>query len=298
MGHFIFHPFFTVPLLFLALTFIPAKSKFNTVFNVFIIGLYTIIICKIVLWPDYGTYYLRYFYILLFLIACIKPIKRFKDLPTFSKKYTWRWLVRLSGVIKALLMIMLLLILSKIFINFATEEVQTIDLEFPLKNGTYYITNQHKDFREEYAYDITQLNKWGCEWSGSFYKPVNLELYNIFKDTVYSPCNGRINEIVDHFPDHKPGKLNDYKIPANKLKIQVGDKTVELLHLLRNSVFVNLGDSVSIGQPLALVGNSGMSKHPHLHINAYRNDGLLQYPPSIMISFNGKFPIINNVFKK
>lgn len=297
-GHFIFHPFFTAPLLLLALAFIPAKSKFNSIFNVLIIGLYIIIIYKIVLWPDYGTYYLRYFYILLFFIACIKPIRKLKDLPTFSKKYAWRWIVRLSGVIKGLLIILLFFILSRIFINSTTEESQTIDLEFPLKNGTYYITNQHKDFREEYAYDITQLNKWGSQWSSGFCKPTNLEFYNIFKDTVYSPCYGKISEVVESHSDHSIAKLEDFKSPANKVVIQVGNKSVELLHLLNNSVLVNIGDTVTVGQAIALVGNSGMSQYPHLHINAYRNDGLLQYPSAIPISFSGKMPDKNYLFQK
>jgi hypothetical protein len=296
-GQFIYHPFIAAPLMFLALAFIPAKSKFNTVFNILIVGLYTFIIYKIVLWPDYGTYYLRYLYILLFFIVCIKPIRKFKDLPTFRKKYANRWLVRLSGVIKGLLMILLLLILSKNFINSITEEVQTIDLEFPLKEGTYYITNQHKDFREEYAYDITQLNIWGSQWSSRLYKPTDLEFYNIFKDTVYSPCCGNISEVVENHTDHSIGKLEDFKSPANKVVIQVGDKSVELLHLLKNSVLVNIGDTVIIGQAIALVGNSGMSRYPHLHINAYCNDGLLQYPSSIPIFFNGKLYDKNYLLK-
>lgn len=296
MSYYIFHPFITAPLLLLALVFVQAKSKFNTALNIFTVGLYTFIIYKIIPWPNYGTYYLSYFYILLFLSALVRPITKFKTLPVFSRKFPRRWLFRLFGFIKALTLIFLLLVFSKL-ITSSTEEVQTFDLEFPLKNGTYYITNQHDDFQEQYAYDITKLDTWGREWNNNFLKPDDLEFYNIFKDTVYSPCNGRVSEVIENCLDHSIGKLDDFKVPSNKIVIQVDNKSIELLHLLNNSVFVNIGDTVTVGQAIALVGNSGMSKYPHLHINAYRNDVLLQYPPSIMISFNGKIPIINNLFQ-
>ena len=62
---------------------------------------------------------------------------------------------------------------------------------------------------------------------------------------------------------------------------------------------VRVGDSAFMGQSLALVGNSGNTSEPHLHMHvtvggdvsdAMRGRG-------VPIAFGGKFPVRNDVFR-
>jgi hypothetical protein len=304
-AQFIYHPFIIAPVLFLALAFLPAKSKFNTIFNILIVGLYTFIIYKVVPWPDYGSYYLRYFYLLLFLTSCLKPIARFKGLPFFSGKIQWKWAIKIFGFIKILVLLFLIWIFVKVVTTSSIKNIKTIELSFPLKSGEYYIhqgginsvTNYHRSFWDKYAYDIDKINRCGKTWSNEVFPPDNIVLYDIFKDTVYSPCAGKVVEVVKHFKDHGTGELNDFKDDGNKIVIQKGEYQVTLLHLSHNSTLVIEGDSIFEGQPLGLVGNSGRSKKPHLHIHAYHPDSNNPYEANVLILFNGELFVRNDMLK-
>ena len=297
MGYFIFHPYITAPLLLLALALIPAKSKLNTGFNILIVGMYVFVLYKVIPWPNYGSYYLRYFYIFLFLLTCGRPVKRIQQLPVNSKKHAWLWLP------KGLVMIFLLFVFSEVVSTTYTKNVNTINLEFPLKNGIFYthqggmnpITNYHSSFLDKYAYDFDRLNQWGRSWSNSLFRPEDLNNYNIFEDTVYSPCDGEIIEVIEHYPDHNTGNLDDFNTPANKIVIEYNKCHVELLHISRNSVAVNEQDSVTTGQPLALVGNTGRSRNPHLHIHAYNPYNF--FDASVVILFDNKVLKRNDIIK-
>lgn len=56
---------------------------------------------------------------------------------------------------------------------------------------------------------------------------------------------------------------------SNKVVIQHGDTTLaSYLHLRRNSVTVNVGETVEVGQMLGYAASSGFSSSPHLHFEA------------------------------
>ena len=50
-----------------------------------------------------------------------------------------------------------------------------------------------------------------------------------------------------------------------------GGWTTQYCHMLRESVSVNTGDTVETGQPLGLIGLSGKTEFPHLHIQVKYN---------------------------
>ena len=63
---------------------------------------------------------------------------------------------------------------------------------------------------------------------------------------------------------------------------------------------VKTGDSVKLGQPLALVGNSGFSLEPHLHIQAHKRSGtgLPWYrEPQLFIEFDGRAYLLFEVIR-
>ncbi len=83
-------------------------------------------------------------------------------------------------------------------------------------------------------------------------------------DTVCATANGTI-EVVG-----KDSKLGNYIKIAHKY----GFKTI-YGHLSKNIACV--GDSVNIGQPIGLSGNTGLSTGPHLHYSIQKN-GLYENP--------------------
>jgi hypothetical protein len=64
---------------------------------------------------------------------------------------------------------------------------------------------------------------------------------------------------------------------------------VELAHLQRRSVRVAAGDPVTAGTPLGLVGNSGNTSEPHLHVHAETDAG-----EGVPMTFEGRFLIRND----
>ena len=81
---------------------------------------------------------------------------------------------------------------------------------------------------------------------------------------VLAPADGRIVEVADGYADTPPGTNGDH---ANNLVVDIGGgRYVVLAHLRQDSVAVQVGDVVRLGQPLAAVGNSGHMNEPHLHM--------------------------------
>lgn len=66
---------------------------------------------------------------------------------------------------------------------------------------------------------------------------------------------------------------------ANKVHIEHRDGLFShYLHLMKDSVAVEVGDDVVCGQPLGFVGSSGRSSTPHLHFEVQDIDGLVLDP--------------------
>jgi hypothetical protein len=62
-----------------------------------------------------------------------------------------------------------------------------------------------------------------------------------------------------------------YKKKANVIFIQHADGTLgEYVHLQKEGMKVNVGDTVHAGQMIALSGNSGYTQGPHLHFMVFR----------------------------
>ena len=155
------------------------------------------------------------------------------------------------------------------------------ELQFPLHRGRYCVfqggrglpTNVfHVSSRNAiYAIDLVRLNRFGNRANAIFSK--RLEDYAIFGDTVFAPCTGFISGARDGNPDNIPPERKRGPSNLNAVTITNGDMHVFVGHLKHRGVFVQEGDVVEAGDPIGLVGNSGMSIEPHLHIQAHRNSG-------------------------
>jgi hypothetical protein len=108
-------------------------------------------------------------------------------------------------------------------------------------------------------------------------------------DTVVAACAGVVREVREDSPDNGQGEGEH-----NYVFIEHIDGTLAFYaHLMQNSVVVNPGDTVDIGEYFALSGNSGKSGEPHLHFGVYED-----YPPTegvdIPVNFrNAQGPLDN-----
>lgn len=121
-----------------------------------------------------------------------------------------------------------------------------------------------------FAWDIGILDE-----RGSQYKGLGKELndFYVFGKEVVSPLSGVVVGKVDGQEDNVPdlsfssslaGKENNY------LTIKVDENIyLSIVHFQKNTITVEIGETVEVGQVLGKVGNSGISYLPHLHYTLY-----------------------------
>lgn len=112
-----------------------------------------------------------------------------------------------------------------------------------------------------------KLDALGFEGT-NFGNEKDLESYYIYDETVYSPCDGEISFVQDGYDDLQLGET--YYNTGNGVVIKMGDVYIMLWHLKKDSILVKQGDTIKAGDPLAKIGNSGITQTPHLHIHAAR----------------------------
>jgi hypothetical protein len=172
----------------------------------------------------------------------------------------------------------------------------TVDLGLPLRDGTFLVmhggstpaANLHfGEARQRYGIDFVELNGAGFRARGLY--PSDLRAFEIFGEDVLSPCEGSVTSSIDQFGDGVP----DVKNPlGNQVVLRCGDVLVTLAQLQRGSVAVRPGAWVAKGTMLALVGSSGISPEPHLHIHAERNG------ESVPITLGGRWLVRNAVVRR
>jgi hypothetical protein len=174
-----------------------------------------------------------------------------------------------------------------------------IDLQFPLRNGSYLIghggsdtaANMHGyDRTQRYALDILQLNSFGRRAHGLY--PRELAAYEIFGATVVSPCNGTVVAAVDGLPDNIPPVRDEKRKEGNHVIVRCGNANVTLAHLQKGSVIARPNTPIAAGAILGKVGNSGNTTEPHLHIHADRNG------EAVPARFDGRWLVRNAIVQR
>lgn len=81
------------------------------------------------------------------------------------------------------------------------------------------------------------------------------------------------------------------------MAIRCQDIDVFLAHMREGSMAVGLGDEVHAGQKIGVVGNSGHSTEPHLHIHARAADDSASVNEGVGVPmvFDGRFLVRNGV---
>ncbi len=193
--------------------------------------------------------------------------------------------------------------------------MESVNIPMPLGEGTYLVANggstdavnghfltldpqtdRQRSYRgQSYAVDLVKLNNIGLRASG--WRPPDPELYEIFGEPVFSPCDGVVIRSHDGMPDMRVPETDTTLLEGNHVLINCGEYAVLLAHLKNGSVPVGTGDRVASGGVIGEVGNSGQTFEPHLHVHIQRlapmGMPLLSGEP-VHVRLNGHFPVRNN----
>ncbi|MGH7932825.1 MAG: M23 family metallopeptidase [Candidatus Binataceae bacterium] len=120
---------------------------------------------------------------------------------------------------------------------------------------------------QRYAVDWEQLDGTYRIYSG---RKADVTSYKIYGADVLAVANATVVSAIDNLPNQVPGKF-PVRIPldeadGNSIILDLGDGNYAMYaHLKPKSVRVHAGDTVTRGQVIGLVGNSGNTIAPHLH---------------------------------
>ncbi len=303
--------FFEIGLLIVTHLVIPAvlliwlwQSKFPSKLNwsiaLLTVAAYSVQIFLIGRW-DWFSYYLRFLLPILFLIVAFHSFTKATFLPLYPPKKFRNYL---DLGISALVTILFLASLKSHIPQGYLFSGESVELSFPLKNGTYYVAhggdsptiNYHNSNRtQRYALDIMKLNVLGSRANGLY--PRSLTDYAIFEETLYSPCDGTIDNLANDFPNLALGE-SDRKNPAgNHILLRCKGADILMAHLLKGSITGQVGSRLKSGDAIAKIGNSGNTSEPHLHIHARKvNTGKsILDGEGMPITFDSKFLVRNSV---
>jgi hypothetical protein len=93
--------------------------------------------------------------------------------------------------------------------------------------------------------------------------------YYAYGQPVLAPAAGEVVAVVDDLPESQPQVGTDADHPAgNHVVIRVADgEYLFIAHMQPGSIQLAVGDTVQTGQMIGLVGNSGNTSEPHIHIH-------------------------------
>lgn len=257
------------------------QSKTAYLINVLLSIWFFYLVYTYIPWSWYGSAYLKYLYGIFYIIALVLSIKYARHIDKAQLNLFFKIV---KYVLKGIL-IFFMIIVTYIDISSRIEPTEKyINLAFPLKNGNYYIhsggnnvlLNDHLGLNMIFlhkAFDICKLGKLGSTGVSLFLKTEKNEDVFMFSDSVFSPCDGLITDVINNELDHKPGDHDNYiGKQANVVVIKTGNNSVVLVHFKYNSIIVESGNYVKTGDFLGLIGNSGESSSPHLHIHVRDED--------------------------
>lgn len=180
-------------------------------------------------------------------------------------------------------------------------EGEPLDLRWPLRGGTFLVlhgggnelVNHHFTVpAQRYALDVLAVNAFGLRASG--FLPDDLDSYMVWGTPILAPCTGEVLAAVDGLPDRPIMDPDPENLLGNYVTIFCKDATLLFAHIREGSVAVTAGDSVSAGQQIGEVGNSGNTTEPHLHIHAVRGrvteqEELAYTGEALPMTFEGRF---------
>ena len=235
-------------------------------------------------------------------------VRRVQHLPWRAPRAAWASLV--AGGIVAIFAVAVLVAAA---MARRVPGAHVVDLQFPLRTGVYYVVsggsvellNPHlmtltaERFRayrgQSYGVDLLKLGAFGMRASGVL--PSDPARYAIYGDPVYAPCSGTVVQSADGAPDMPPPEPDRTRLPGNHVLLDCGGAHVLLAHLKPGTVRAGPRQLIEAGAFVGLVGNSGNSNEPHLHVHAQRPAAVGREPLSgdpLPMRFNGRYLVRND----
>jgi len=150
-------------------------------------------------------------------------------------------------------------------------EEQDLGLKRLPLDGLSYVLAAHEGYHREengfgdFAWDLTRTDENGARFRQD---ATSNEDYYVWGEPVLAPVEGTVIEVVRDEPDNRPGF-----IPADAQQNYVGigvrgRYAVYLLHMQQGSIPPELVPTTPVqpGDFLGLVGNSGVTLEPHVHV--------------------------------
>jgi Peptidase family M23 len=157
---------------------------------------------------------------------------------------------------------------------------------FPLRRGLYVtlnggngldgwgMNNYYQDWlgrktgsgaNQIYAYDFGKLSEYLAGTISNGVLPKSFLDYYSFQETVYSPCNGTVDYVVNNLPNIPPFTSKGQGL-GNMIVIKCVNNYVTMSNLQHDSVIYKVGDTVNMDLMVASIGNSADNTFPHLHM--------------------------------
>jgi biotin carboxyl carrier protein len=135
---------------------------------------------------------------------------------------------------------------------------------------------------QRYAIDWVQYQTVGdvrTTWQGPEDRN---ESYLCYNQPIYSVAAGKIVSVVDGLPENVPHSakmaidINLDNAASNHIVVDIGQGNFVLYaHIRPATIQVKVGDTVTAGQVIGRVGNTGNSSEPHLHMHVVDRPSVL-----------------------
>jgi len=140
---------------------------------------------------------------------------------------------------------------------------------FTAHRGTVLPVNGANHVAERFAIDFVQVGSNGRIFDG----PGDmLSSYRYFGEPIYSATKGKVVRVLDGIPETPAGAFppnpTAQTAGGNHVVVDMGrGRYAFYAHLQPGSITVRVGQRVSTGQVLGMLGNTGNSDAPHLHFH-------------------------------
>ena len=155
------------------------------------------------------------------------------------------------------------------------DSVRLAPLSFPFPKGRRYKIIQGYNGRYSHQSD---------------YSRYAIDFNTKIGDTICAAANGYVIGVIEgyeHGGDHK--KWRDY---ANFITLYHPEMHLftQYVHLKHQSVFIEIGDSVTMSQPIGLSGMTGWTDIEHLHFNVLKvtPEGIISTPVAFIEGYQGE----------
>ena len=106
--------------------------------------------------------------------------------------------------------------------------------------------------------------------------------WHSFGQPVLAPADGTVVSVRDDLADEPVGNIDQVPAEGNAIVLDIGGgRYVALAHLQQGSALVRPGQSVTRGQRIAAVGDTGNSLAPHLHVQIQDRPSLASDDPEV-----------------